>query len=302
MKRIEGVNNIFEITNLNEDKLFQLLYNVNMDFMEIAFIDKNEGFIDDYHVHDWFDISFVLNGSVTYMIDDKKYKVKKGQVVIVSPGKYHKEISYSNKEFEVFYICIRFTKDGKYFNILQYLDIPEVTNVMNQKEIQEIFRNILNEVTYKEEGYLIKISAQVLNLLVALYRNKNGVKRNLGSIKNINEIRKDRITEDIKEYLEENYNKKISLNELSKYFFLSQPYISSIFKKQTGYTLIEYLNTVKISKAKSMFAKGEDNISKVAEEVGFNDIHYFYKVFKQYENMTPVQYIERKLSNQNKII
>ena len=173
---------------------------------------------------------------------------------------------------------------------------------MNQKEIQEIFRNILNEVTYKEEGYLIKISAQVLNLLVALYRNKNGVKRNLGSIKNINEIRKDRITEDIKEYLEENYNKKISLNELSKYFFLSQPYISSIFKKQTGYTLIEYLNTVKISKAKSMFAKGEDNISKVAEEVGFNDIHYFYKVFKQYENMTPVQYIERKLSNQNKII
>lgn len=267
-----------------------------MDFMEIAFIDKNEGFIDGYHVHDWYDISFVRKGLVTYMIDNKKYRVKKGQVVIVSPGKYHNEIASLNTQFEVLYLCVKFTKEGEPFDIIEILNIPEVANVLNKKEVDEIFRYILNEVTYREEGYLLKISALVLNLLVTLYRNKNGVRDGSGSIQSINDIRKEKITEDIKEYIEENYNKKISLSDLSKCFFLSPPYISSLFKKQSGYTITEYINTVKISKAKRMLDAGEDNISKVAEAVGFNDIHYFYKVFKQYENITPVQFIERKLS------
>lgn len=289
-----GVTGIFDIKDISEDKLFNLIRTVDMDFMEIAFIDRNEGFIDGFHVHNWFDISFIMKGSVTYEIDGKIYEVSEGEVVIVGPGKYHKEVCSPETQFEVLFVCVHFTKDGKAFDIASYLNIPEVTKISDLKEIYDIFNCILNEVTYREDGYLLKINAQVYNLLVALCRNKDGANKGIDSIKKINDLRKNKITGDIKEYLEANYNKRISLNELSKIFFLSPQYISSLFKKQTGYSPVEYLNKIRITRAKEMLMAGEDNVGKVAEEVGISDIHYFYKVFRQFEKKTPVQFIVKQ--------
>ena len=234
-----------------------------------------------------------MKGSLVYEIEDNVYNVSEGDVVFVSPGKSHKEICDPESDFEVMFICFNFFKDGKNFDISKHIDIPEVARITNIKEIYEIFENILSEVTYRETGYLLKINAQVYSLLVSLYRNKSDLDRKVESIKKISTIRKKRIAQDIREYLEVNYNQKISLNELTKIFFLSPQYISSLFKKQTGYTPIEYLNKVRISKAKEIMSSGENNISRVAEEVGISDIHYFYKVFKQFEKKTPVQFITR---------
>ena len=80
---------------------------------------------------------------------------------------------------------------------------------------------------------------------------------------------------------------------------MSPQYISSLFSRQTGYTPIEYLNKIRIARAKEILAAGETNISKVAEVAGIGNIHYFYKVFKQFEKKTPVQFIAQQGSAQS---
>jgi AraC-type DNA-binding domain-containing proteins len=279
------------LKDIGEDKLFSLMCAIDINFMEIAFIDRNEGFSNESHVHDWFDISFIMKGSLTYEIEGRLYNVSAGDLVVIGPGKYHKEICDSNLQSEVLFVCIRFIKNHEAFDIARQMNISEVTKIVNLKEVYEIFECILSEVTYREEGYLLKVNAQVYNLLVSIYRNETNVNRKINNIKKLSNYRKKKTTDDIMEYIECNFKQKISLNELSKVFFLSPQYISSMFKKQTGYTPVEYLNKLRITKAKEMFLIGESNISRVAEEVGIGDIHYFYKVFRQFENNTPAQFI-----------
>lgn len=78
------------------------MQSLKLDFKEIAFIDKNEGFISEFHIHNWFDVSFVLKGSLTYEIDNKVYVVNEGDVVVVGPGKAHREISDSDKHLKCY--------------------------------------------------------------------------------------------------------------------------------------------------------------------------------------------------------
>lgn len=111
-------------------------------------------------------------------------------------------------------------------------------------------------------------------------------------IKKISDIRKAKIVDEIKEYFYSNYSQKISMKDVSQTLYLSPPYISLLFKKQTGYTPIEFLNRVRIDKAKNLLAAGETDFAKVADSIGINSIHYFYRVFKILENMTPVDYLE----------
>jgi AraC-type DNA-binding domain-containing proteins len=282
---------------LAEDRLYSLIRSLDAEFMEIAFIDRNEGFIGKPHSHEWFDISFVMKGSIKYEIDGQLYCVSAGDVVVIGPGKYHKEICESDSQFEVLFVCVKFINNGEAFDIAGHLNIPEVTKIVNLKEVYDIFECILGEVTYREEGYLLKVNAQIYNLLVAISRNETNVDRKINNIKRLSNYRKKKITDDIMGYIGCNYMQKISLNGLSRIFFLSPQYISSIFKKQSGYTPVEYLNKIRIEKARELFMNGECNIGKVAEEVGIGDIHYFYKVFKQFEKNTPAQFIAGKLKN-----
>jgi len=263
--------------------------------MEIALIDKNEGFENRFHTHQWFDISFVMKGSLIYEIGQNKYSVSAGEVIIIPPGKLHKETCDLSTDFEVLFVCARLIRKNKQIDVTEYLQIPEVSKIQNQKEIYRIFGRILNEVTYRNQGYLLQVKAEVYHLLVLLFRNEAGAGQKTNDIKKLSNIRKKKIVDDIKDYFYHNYNQKISMGELSKSLYLSTPYISSVFKKQTGYTPVEFLNKVRMDKAKALFAAGETDIGKVAESVGISDIHYFYKVFKMFESMTPVAYIELNL-------
>jgi len=161
-----------DMKEMSEDILYNLFRSLEIDLMEIAFIDRDEGFLEESHMHNWLDISFVMKGALCYEINKTAHTVNEGEVVVVSPGKLHKETRLQ-EDFEVLFVCICFKKDGKSVDITENIQIPEVINVTNLKGIYEIFDCILQEVTYRDPGYLLKIKAQVLNLLVSICRNES---------------------------------------------------------------------------------------------------------------------------------
>lgn len=91
------------------------------------------------------------------------------------------------------------------------------------------------------------------------------------------------------DFINAHLNEDLSLERLAHEVNYSEYYICRIFKKITNYTLTNYIIEKRISKA-AYFLKGDLPISKVAENVGFNNYSYFYKTFRKMMGTSPVDY------------
>ncbi len=96
------------------------------------------------------------------------------------------------------------------------------------------------------------------------------------------------------EYIKGNYQKKISLEEIADYTYLSKTYLSSLFKKETGRSISEYINIVRVEKSKPLLIENNLSIIEVANMCGFEDQSYFTKVFKGIAGITPKKYRESR--------
>ena len=98
------------------------------------------------------------------------------------------------------------------------------------------------------------------------------------------------LTKNIIGFIEENYGHEISLSLLSKNFSVSPNYISRLFKEETGETLFNYINAVRVEKAKGFLRDIELKIYEVSDRVGFKSPVHFNIVFNKYTGLTPKQY------------
>ncbi|MBE6022285.1 MAG: response regulator [Cellulosilyticum sp.] len=108
--------------------------------------------------------------------------------------------------------------------------------------------------------------------------------------KNINQILQNAI-----DYIRDHYTMSITLNELAEHTYVSTYYLSRMFKKELGKNFVEYLNEVRIEKAKELLKGNQYKTYEIAELVGIQDPHYFSKIFKKYVNMTPTEYKDSQL-------
>ena len=92
------------------------------------------------------------------------------------------------------------------------------------------------------------------------------------------------------EYLNQNYTRNISTNDLAQYMHMNPSYLSKIFKQEAGTTVIKYLTSLRIHKSCQMLNSGNYSISEIASATGFNDYFYFLKTFKKITGVTPRQY------------
>ena len=88
-------------------------------------------------------------------------------------------------------------------------------------------------------------------------------------------------------YVQENYDQKISMNDLVEALDRSATYLNNKFKESTTYTFNEFLNRYRVHRAIEMLRQGDCKISMLALDVGFSNYRYFIKVFKRYTNVLP---------------
>lgn len=105
----------------------------------------------------------------------------------------------------------------------------------------------------------------------------------------------DRLADHVRSYLDKNYSSKITTKELSRQFGLVPSYFSMLFRQSQGISPSDYLNDIRIRKAKELLVKEEKmTVKEVAELVGFTDQLYFSKVFKKETGKTPSGFRDSK--------
>ena len=105
--------------------------------------------------------------------------------------------------------------------------------------------------------------------------------------------KKKDVIKEAKEYIRQHYNQNITLNDISKKFFINPYYFSQLFKKKTGMTYQKYLINYRIDRAKKLLVETELRIYEVCKLVGYNDVNHFNQVFDRNEGMKPGEYRQR---------
>ncbi len=99
----------------------------------------------------------------------------------------------------------------------------------------------------------------------------------------------------VTEYIKDHFNENISLTELSRKYYLSPGYFSSLFRDTTGVNFLEYLTKIRIEHAKHLILTSTHlRIYEIASLCGYQDVKYFRKLFKNYTTMTPQEFKENE--------
>jgi len=166
----------------------------------------------------------------------------------------------------------------------------EITNLLikicNDLSIDTV--NIFNNLLLTE-GILDKFD-NINEIIKYLYTNILDI-FNLG---NINELDyKSRMKLSI-QYLEQHYQEEISINDLASRFGMTPSYFSTLFKKETGTTVVKFLTDIRINYACKFLKDTNNSVVDIARRVGFEDSQYFFRVFKKIKEMTPLEYRNKK--------
>lgn len=113
-----------------------------------------------------------------------------------------------------------------------------------------------------------------------------------------NKFEDKEIISKIKEIVNVNYNGDLSLSELAANFFVSPPYLSKVFKAETGLSFIEYMQNVRLTNAKKLLSNPDLSVYEVCEKIGYNDLKHFRIVFRNVFGVTPAEF-RKKILNKN---
>ncbi|RHV06403.1 helix-turn-helix domain-containing protein [Firmicutes bacterium OM07-11] len=245
--------------------------------------------VQNTHFHQNLEIVYVLEGSVEVQIEPETYNLKKGDFLLINANKRH---SWRATEEKILLASfqINFTMLAEYMGTNQLLFWCNTTADKNEsyEQLKRVLDQMLNRFYDKEkEGaiYLNSIYYEAIYLLVAYFMIKADDVRMKENFTPDN----SRIFE-IQNYVQANYQKQLSLNDLAQKLYLSNAYLSKYIKKHFGLSFLEYVNNIRLFHAVDELLYSEKKITRIALDNGFPTTAAFNKAFKEIYNMTPSAY------------
>ena len=152
-------------------------------------------------------------------------------------------------------------------------------------EITEILQQNILTAGHKELEKRYALSTSIGSILLKLETNHAQISGSGEKLeKTYDTARK------IASYIEQHYADPISGKSIEQMFFITFDYANRVFRRMMGCSIVKYRNIVRIQNAKARIRTTDLRIMEIAAEQGFDDIHYFSRVFKQIEGLSPMDY------------
>lgn len=256
---------------------------------------KNQEF--EFHYHDFNKIIIFLSGKVTYLIEGKAYYLKPWDILLVNNHDIHKPIIDPSETYERIIIWANsdFIKNHNYENC----DLSECFKLANKKSfnlirleakiqnnIKLLIGTLESSLNSSEFGSKLLSNSLFIQLIVYLNRIYLG-----NMYINDNEsLKYDKQIENILKYINNNLSENLSIESISENFYISKYYLMHKFKKETGYTLHNYILQKRLLMSKDLIVNGEP-IVKASIQCGFNDYSSFLRSFKKLFKKSPRDFL-----------
>ncbi len=263
-----------EFINLNH-------IDIDVTVSEIEYIyqkKRPKGFTYSKLSRDYYTIAFVLSGSVEYCFSDRKCIAKTGDIIFLDKNSSYSAKVISKENWEHFVISFKTTSDNSSIE----LPIGTINKTSHNNRFEELFREVYSVWSQCGAAYKMHTKSIVTKILYEM---------TLESISNF--FCSDTIHLTLKKvatYIEENYQNKITIEDLAKLSGYSTAHFSRIFNKVYGTSPIQYLNHIRITHAKNLIKAKQHTMTHIAQKCGFSNVYYFSTYFKKITGVSPKEY------------
>lgn len=270
----------------------------NQNFMIKYRTDENWE-MERCHFHDMFEIAYSLTDNIQFFVNDVIYPVRKGTIFVFNNMDIHRCISLNKSQYKRYIIHFNpeyikelstpetnlldcFINRDPHFNHSVHLNLDQMDHLINLIKKAHFYNT--NDI-YGKEIYQKIILSEILLFISPLYHSNIQIY----ALKYNKEFKK---ILPILQHIQLNIAEDLSLDNLSKNFYINKYYLISLFKKATGFTITEYIIKRRIIKACELLKNGL-SVQEVGEMVGFNNNSHFIRTFKKLVGQPPKHYTKQ---------
>ena len=248
------------------------------------------------HLHDEYEIYYLLEGKRLYFIGQNTYLIGKGTMVFINKNVIHKTGLASGPYHDRILIEFAGEPFGSFYSFFGDLSLEDFfekhQGVMEFDErernyVENLLLGMQSEIHHKKPGYRLAVMNRLASLLIFAHRHAEDGRSTRSSLPKNPKHRK---VDDVAKYIADNCTGPLSLETVADTFFVNKCYLSRIFKEITGFTINEYINVHRIQKAQELLSSTDLSVTDIASECGYESLTYFEKVFKAYREITPLKY------------
>ncbi|HHV12616.1 MAG TPA: AraC family transcriptional regulator [Clostridiales bacterium] len=248
------------------------------------------------HHHDFYECYYFISGDVTYMIEGKSYQLMPGDIILINSKELHQPIIH-NREVPYERIVIWLNKNFLNTLCTETADLKRCFEDSGKENViradataQQGIRSILSKLqklgNYSGMGLELLYRAYITELLILLNNLLffNTERYNIS-------FEKSSLIEEIIDYINSHLEETITIEDLSRQFYLSRFHLLREFKKYSGTTLHKFIVQKKLILAKELILQ-DIPITQVYEQCGFGDYSNFFRAFKNEYGVTPKQFFQ----------
>lgn len=259
------------------------------------------------HCHTWIEFNYMYSGSCTQIIEGSKLKLTKGQMLLLDSDTIHSIEPLGDNDILIVILIKKEYLTSEFFSKLSTENI--LTNFFLNSITQSTLHN--NFLFFKSENnrrfkiFMDEFICEWFNT----FSLSNGILNNLftliiielmniyeSDIENNTAIIKTTPIISILGYIEKNY-KTCTLSTTASYFNMNSNYLSNLLKKHTGYSFKSLIQQKKFNSAQQLLKNTNLPITEIANLIGYENITFFYKKFRDYYNYSPKEYRDNNAKN-----
>ncbi|SEN05811.1 AraC family transcriptional regulator [Paenibacillus sp. OV219] len=254
-----------------------------------------------------FQLLYVKHGELRATIEgEASLKVRAGSLLILPPWLHHRIEVLSEPYAELLGVHFDFFETSEVtYSILVDEQAPNVELLCHIPYLQDkpifmellfntvspriisLLENIIQEWNEKQQGYEVICSGLMVHLITLLVRHQNE-RRGLSHPKYEKQLLQ------LAEEIRSDFSRRWTSAEMAKYLNVHEDYMSRQFKSMMGIGPKKFVQSVRHQEAKRLLRETDQTIESISAAVGYEDFHYFSRIFKRWEGMSAMQF--RKLS------
>lgn len=278
----DNVKNLVVSFPVTNKKKFNYLLELIAEREDINYLEEIEIFQDT---------SVKTTKKITY---DTQYGVNE---VLENQAKLHRELREALLLGDITKVEMMFDLRGY---SLTCVDYPTEDNAHRRK--LNYVNDVLHAVLLNSEASLIDVDSLWINIKNKLDNydfSEDIIRKYCLLIDKERYKNKQQVVRNCILYINDHIREKISLNDVSDYLGVNKSYLSSIFNREMGFSIVDYIHDKRISNSKYLLSNTDFSISEISDYVGYYDTSYFIRIFKSLEKITPLKYRELSAKENN---